>query len=77
MAYAKFATMANLQNSKIHLKTRVKFLNSFIRSRLIYSCQNWNLTMGQFEKLDVTYRNLLRRMIRGGFKRIGDNDGDF
>ena len=23
------------------------------------------------------YRNLLRTMIRGGFKRIGDNDGDF
>ena len=33
--------------------------------------------MGQFEKLDVTYRNLLRRMIRGGLKRIGDYDGGF
>ena len=41
MSYAKFATMANLlQNSKIHLKTRVKFLNSFVRSRLTYSCHN-------------------------------------
>ena len=29
------------------------------------------------EKLDVTYQNLLRKMIRGGFKRIEDNDGDF
>ena len=47
-----------LQNSKIHLIT--------------YWCQNWNLIMVQFEKLDVTYRNLLRRMKRGGFKRIGD-----
>ena len=37
----------------------------------------WNLTAVQFEKLDVTYSNPLRRMIRGGFKRIGDNDGDF
>ena len=52
------------------------FLNSFFRSRLGYSCQNWNLTVGQFQKLDVTYQNLLRRMI-GGFKCIGDNDGDF
>ena len=33
--------------------------------------------MGQFEKLDITYRNLLRRMIKGGFKRIGDNHRDF
>ena len=41
MTYAKFATMANLlQNSKIHLKTRVKFLNSFVGSRLTYSCYN-------------------------------------
>ena len=78
MAYAKFAVMANfLQNYKIHLKTRVKFLNSFVgSSRLTYSCQNWNLNVGQFEKLEVTYHNLLRRMIRGGFKLTGDNDGD-
>ena len=42
MAYAKFATMTNLiQNSKINLKTRVKGLNSFVRSKLTYSSQNW------------------------------------
>ena len=42
MAYAKFATMTNLiQNSKINLKTRIKGLNSFVRSKLTYSCQNW------------------------------------
>ena len=77
MALSKFATMSNLlRNSGIHLSTRVKFLNSFIRSRLTYSCQNWNLTKAQFDKLDVTYRNLLRRMIRCGFSRV-DTDGDF
>ena len=54
MAYAKFATMTNLiQNSKIHLNTRVKVLNSFVRSR----------------------RKM--KMIRGGFKSIGDNDEYF
>ena len=37
MVYTKFTTMTNLlQNSKVHLKTRVKFLNSFVRSRLAY-----------------------------------------
>ena len=59
------------------MKTRIKFLNSFVRSRLTYSCQNWNLTLRQYEKLDVTYRNLLRRMVRGGFKRCGNDDSDF
>ena len=33
--YAKFATMTNLlQNTKIYLKTRVRFLSSFVCSRL-------------------------------------------
>ena len=78
MEYAKFDTMANLlQNSKIHIKTRVKFLNSFVRSRFTYSCQNWNLTVIKVEKLDFTYWKLLRRMISVGFKRIGDDYGDF
>ena len=77
MALGKFASMSNLlQNHGIHLSTRVKFLNSFVRSRLTYSCQNWNLTTVQFVKLDVTYRTLLRRMVRRGFNRI-DTDGDF
>ena len=41
MAYAKFATMTNLiQNSKIHLNIKVKVLNSFVRSKLTYSCKN-------------------------------------
>ena len=51
-----------LQNSKMQLKTRVKFLNSFICSKLTYSCQKWNIIVGHFEKLDVTYRNPLRKM---------------
>ena len=37
--------------------------------------------MGQVEKLDVTYQNLSRRMIKGGILEItmciGDNDVDF
>ena len=78
MVYAKFSTMTNLiQNSKIYRKPRVKVLHSFIRSKHTYSCQNSKLTLGQFEKLNVTYQDLLRKMIKRGFKRIGDNDEDF
>ena len=41
MAYAKFATMVNLlQNSKINLETRIKFLDSFVCRRFMYSRQN-------------------------------------
>ena len=73
MANAKFAEMMNLlQNHKIHLRTRICFLNSYVRSRLTYSCQNWTLTSSQYNLLDVVYRSFLRRMIRGGFSRQTD-----
>ena len=78
MANAKFAQMSNLlQNFKISLCTRICFLNSFVRSRLTYSCQNWNLKSSQYERLDVVYRLFLRRMVRGGFRRCGDCDNEF
>ena len=38
---SKFVEMSSLlQNVKMNLRTRVSFFNSFIRSRLVYSCQN-------------------------------------
>ena len=74
-AVSKFVEMSTLlQNVKINLKTRITFFNMFIRSRLTYSRQNWNLTAHQYERIDVTYRNLLRRMVRGGFNRVSEND---
>ena len=73
MANIKFSQLSNLlQNFKIRLCTRISFLNSFVRSRLVYSCQNWNLKPGQYNRLDTEYRLFLRRMIRGGFSRCTD-----
>ena len=72
---SKFIEMsALLQNIKINLQTCVSFFNSFIQSQLVYFCQNWNLTAAQYERIDSTYQNLLRRMIRDGFNRVGEND---
>jgi hypothetical protein len=71
LAYMKFAEMSNLlQNFRINLHTRILFLQSFVRSRLTYACKNWSLTMNQYDRLDYTYRSLLRRMVRNGFKQI-------
>ena len=78
LANSKFAEMSNLlQNHKIHLRTRITFMDSFVRSRLTYSCQNWNLNQAQFNRLDVAYRRFLRRMVRGGFKRKEGDDNEF
>ena len=74
MAYVKFAEMSNLlQNFKVNLYTRILFLNCFVRSRLTYACQTWNLNSLQYQKLDVSYRLLLRKMVRSGFKRCNDD----
>ena len=78
VANVKFSEMSNLlQNRRIHIRTRIIFLNSFVRSRLTYSCQNWNLNSHQYEHLDVVYRLFLRRMIRGGFKRVDEEENQF
>ena len=52
------------------------FLNRFVRSRLTYACQNWSLTQQQLKKLDSTYTNFLRKMIRNGFRRKDRNPDD-
>ena len=53
------------------------FLNSFVRSRLCYSCQNWNLTQHQYDRLDVAYRVFLRRMVRDGLRFCDESNSDF
>ena len=78
LANAKFSQMSYLlQNFRVNLKTRILFLNLFVRSRLAYACQNWNVNQQQFDRLDVTYRKFLRRMIRGGFRFVNRNDNDY
>ena len=78
LANAKFQQLSNLiQNFRINLKTRILFLNSFVRSRLVYACQNWNLTQQQLDRVNAVYRKLLRRMIRGGFKFVNPDANDY
>jgi len=66
-----------LQNFQINLKTRTIFLNSFVRSRLLYACQNWNLNTQQLDRIDASYRKFLRRMVRGGFKFVNQARNDY
>ena len=78
MASSKFNEMSNLlQNQRVNLRTRINFLDSLVRSRLTYACQNWNLTKNQFERLNVSYRSFLRRMIRNGQKFVNPTENDY
>ena len=60
-------------NYRISLRTRVQILNSLVRSRLAYGSQVWTLTTGQRSRINSFYCGLLRRMIRGGYKRKEDS----
>ena len=64
-------------NQKIHLKTRVKILNSIVRSRLTYSCQTWNLTARQENRMNSAYTGMLRKMVKGGYRRKSDTEWGF
>ena len=73
-AEAKFHELGRkLQNHKILLTTRTQILNSLVRSRLTYSCQTWTLTEKQKLKMCSMYHLMLRKMVKGGFKRKKDS----
>ena len=57
------------QNNSIALSTRISYLESLVRSKLVYGCQSWCLTKKQSDKLDATYISFQRKMVRGGSQR--------
>ena len=73
-AEAKFYEIGiKIMNFKIALQTRVKILNSLIRSRLTFSCQCWTLTEKQKHRITVVYNSMLRKMVKGGYRRKEDS----
>ena len=70
IAQGKFyEIIKKLTNFKRHLSTRVIIFNSLVRSRLTYSCQTWNLSIIQMQKINSTYISMLRKLVRNGCKR--------
>ena len=69
IAEAKFYELIKkFTNFRINLKTRVLIVNSIVRSRLTYSCQTWTLTQPQMNKINSTYIQMLRKLVRNGSK---------
>ena len=56
-------------NHNIAIETRVRVLNSLVRSRLAYSCQAWSMTQRQMARVRSTYMSMLRKMVSGGYRR--------
>ena len=75
LAESKFYELSKkLLNHKILLSPRIHILNSMVRSRLTYSCQTWTLTKRQNEKIESTYASMLRKMVKGGYRRKEETD---
>ena len=58
-----------LCDREISLKTRAHFLQTFVRSRLLYAVQCWDCKEGEIKRLEACWHGFLRRMINNGFKR--------
>ena len=73
LALSKFTSLKRiLCDGRIAMSTRVRYLNSFVRSRLTYSAATWDLSAAQISKLESVWCRLLRRMVNRGFKRRED-----
>ena len=64
-------------NFTIILPTRIKILNAVVRSRLTYSCQTWNITARQRNRINSSYTGMLRKMVKGGYRRKSETEWNF
>ena len=64
----------NLMNHRIMLETRVKVMNALVRSRITYSCEAWVLTQRQERRINASYMAMLRKMVRGGYRRVPETN---
>ena len=78
MAENKFYELSkSFMNFNIRLLTRIKILNAVVRSRLTYSCQTWSITTRQRNRINTSYTGMLRKMVKGGYRRKSETDGTF
>ena len=69
-AYQKWNELKHVFTDKrIFMSTRVKLLEACVRSRLLYSCQSWDLLASEITKIESIWHGFLRRMVSNGFKR--------
>ena len=57
-------------NRDIAIKTRAQIFNALVRSRLVYGCQTWSLTVNQLQRIKSCYTTMLRKMLRNGYRRV-------
>ena len=63
-----------LTSGRISARTRGRYMNAFVRSRLCYNIATWNNPDDLFvKKLDIAWHRMLREVVKNGFKRKPDS----
>ena len=76
-ALSKFHEMTSiLKDGEINMPTRRKILEASVRSRLVYATQAWWPSEAELKKLESCWYGCLRKMIRGGYRKKKDDDGE-
>ena len=74
-AIAKFNELRKvLCDTDINLRTRRKFLYACVRTRLTYGVEAYFPNEQQITRLEACWNQLLRSMVKGGWKRINSDD---
>ena len=62
-AYQKWNELKHVFTDKrIFMSTRIKLLEACVRSRLLYSCQSWDLLASEVTKLESIWHGFLREL---------------
>ena len=73
-ATAKFHDLRKiLTNGRISARTRGRYMNAFVRSKLCYNIATWNNPDHFVNTLDVVWHRMLRKVVKNGFKRKADS----
>ena len=73
-AYGKWNEFKDIfLDHKINLNSRVKMAEAMVRARLVYSVQTERLSVAQRSKLDGVWTRMCRKMVKGGYQRVGLN----
>ena len=74
-AIAKFNELRKvLCDTNINLRTRRKFMEACVRTRLTYGVEAYFPKERQLVRLEACWNQLLRSMVKGGWKRVNSSD---
>ena len=77
-AMAKFNEYRTVFSDRyVNMSTKRKLLEACVRMRLTYSSQAWLPNETEITKMESCWSQMLRSLVRGGWKRVNKDEGDY